>query len=71
MIKKVKEFFQLDELGELESIANWIFGIYYALLVAAFNSHYILHGYDVEGQRKLIVLAYLGVLWFFVRRKRS
>lgn len=71
MIEKIRNFFELDELGELESIANWIFGIYYALLMASFNAHYIHHGYDAEGQRKLIVLAYLGVFWFLIRRRRS
>lgn len=69
MIQKIREFFTLNELDEFGETVNFLFGIFYFFILTRFLLDFIKLGMTPEEQRRGLVLLFLALIWFGVRRK--
>jgi hypothetical protein len=69
MIQKIREFFTLNELDEFGETVNFLFGVFYFFILTRFLLDFIKLGMTPEEQRRGLVLLFLALIWFGVRRK--
>jgi hypothetical protein len=69
MIQKIREFFTLNELDEFGETVNFLFGVFYFFILTRFLLDFIKLGMPPEEQRRGLVLLFLALIWFGVRRK--
>jgi hypothetical protein len=69
MIQKIREFFTLNELDEFGETINFLFGVFYFFILTRFLLDFIKLGMTPEEQRRGLVLLFLALIWFGVRRK--
>lgn len=70
MIQKIRKFFTLNELDESSETVNFLFGVFYFFILTRFLLDFIKLGMTPEEQRDGgLVLLFLALIWFGVRRK--